>query len=233
MLDVIEAVDWSAVPGPPDWYEPDRVATGLRALAGATNRVQAAEAGSLLGCGGIVHDHGGAVFPAAAAAAPLLLDIAQQGHPVAREAALGLLDEALSFRPRAGYERVRTPYGRSVRICCAIAHHLRARAAFLAGQGRAGKFLLADAAAHWRFDIQECVADGDGTAALGLLAGYLQGGVPHAAELHVDGSTAPLGEVALVYPPVDGSLEACLRIIGRRPRELAAGAMLLPAHCGE
>lgn len=231
MLDAIDAVDWSAVPGHPDWYEPERVATGLRSLAGATNLIQAAEAGSLLGCGGIVHDHSGAVFPAAAVAAPLLLDIAQQGHPAARGAALGLLDEALSFSPQAGYTRVVTPDGQSVPICCAIAHHLRSRAEFLGRQDREGKVLLADAAEHWRFEIRECVADGDDTAAFGVLAGRLPGGVVHAAELHVAGSITAVDEVALEYPPAEGSLEACLRVIGRRPHELPPGATLFPAEC--
>ncbi|MGW2564396.1 hypothetical protein ACWCXB_35395 [Streptomyces sp. NPDC001514] len=95
--------------------------------------MQAAEAGSLLGGGGIVHGHSAAVFPAAAVAAPLLLDIAQQGHPAARDTALWLVDEALSSCSHAEYTRVTTPYGTAVPICCAIAHHLRARTALLAG----------------------------------------------------------------------------------------------------
>ncbi|MGW8884592.1 hypothetical protein [Streptomyces sp. NPDC055749] len=233
MLDAIDAVDWAAVPGHSDWYEPDRVATGLRALASATNLVQAAAAGSLLGCGGIVHDHSGAVFPAAAVATPFLLDIAQQGHPAARDAALGLLDEALSFSPQAGYARVATSHGRAVPVCCAIAHHLRSRADFLAGQGREGRNLLADAAEHWRFEIRECVADGDSTAAFGILAGHLPGGVVHAAELHVAGSVIGLEEVAIEYPSAAGSSEACLRVIGRRAYELPQGATLFPAECGK
>lgn len=129
--------------------------------------------GSLLGCGGIVHDHSGEVFPAAAEAAPLLLDIARHGHVAARDAALGLLDEALSFVPHPAYARAATPHGETVRICCAVAGHVRSRAGFLAGLGRTGKVLLADAAAHWRFDVEESVADGDGTAAFGRLAGRL------------------------------------------------------------
>ncbi|MGW0548112.1 hypothetical protein [Streptomyces altiplanensis] len=232
MLDAIDAVDWGAIPGHPDWYEPDRVASGLRALADAANLIQVAEAGSLLDGGGIIHGHSGAVFPAAAVAAPLLLDIAQQGHPAARDAVLSLLDEALSFIPHAGYTRLATPYGKAVPLCCAIADHLRSRADFLAGLGRMGKLLLADAAEHWRFTIRECVTDGDDTAAFGILGGHFPGGV-HAAELHVAGSITALDEVALEYSPAKGSLEACLRVIGRHPHELPPGATLLPAECGE
>ncbi|MFE4663619.1 hypothetical protein ACFRI7_02175 [Streptomyces sp. NPDC056716] len=77
MLEGIDAVDWGSVPGRPGWYEPDRAARGLRALAEAANLPQAAEAGSLLGGGGIVHGHSGAMFPAAVAATPLTLFLFQ------------------------------------------------------------------------------------------------------------------------------------------------------------
>ncbi|MFD7898252.1 hypothetical protein [Streptomyces sp. NPDC059743] len=232
MLDAIDGVDWEAIPGRPGWYEPARAACGLRALADAANRIQAAEAGSLLDGGGIVHGHSAAVFPAAAVAAPLLLDIAQQGHPAARDTALGLVDEALSAYPHAGYTRVTTPYGMAVPICCAIAHHLRSRNDFLAGLGKRGRALLADAAEHWHFEIRECVADGNDTAAFGALAGHFPDGV-HAAELHLAGRLTVLDEVALQYPPVGGSPEACLQVIGRHPGDLPVGAALFPAECGE
>ncbi|MGW1542142.1 hypothetical protein ACWCPM_18220 [Streptomyces sp. NPDC002309] len=231
MLDEIDAVDWNSVPGHPDWYEPDRAAHGLRALAEAANPVQAAQAGTRLGGGGIVHGHSGAVFPAAAVAAPLLLDIAQQGHPAARDTALGLLDEALSCYPHAGYTRVTGPDGTAVPLCCAIADHLRGRVEFLAGLGRRGRSLLSDAAAHWRFEVRECVADGGDTAAFGLLAGRLPDGV-HMAEMHLSGATTVLSGLTLEYPPVDGSLEACLRLTDRAPGELPPGAVLFPAECG-
>lgn len=232
MLDAIDSVDWGAIPGHPDWYEPARAARGLRELADAANLVEAAKAGSLLGGGGIVHGHSAAVFPAAAVATPLLLDIAQQGHPAARDTALGLLDEALSSCPHAAYSRVTTSYGTAVPICCAIAHQLRARTALLAGLGKRGRALLADAAEHWRFDIRQCVADGNDTAAFGALVGRFPDGV-HAVELRLAGEIAVLDEVALEYPPVDGSLEACLRVTGRRPGELPSGAVLFAAECGE
>jgi len=230
VLDEIDAVGWGSIPGHPDWYEPDRVARGLRALFEAANFVQAAEAGSQLGGGGMVHGHSGAVFPAAVMATPLLLDIAQRGHPAAQDTALGLLDEALSFHPHAGYTRVAVPGGTAVPICCAIAHHLRDRTDFLAGLGKRGKELLADAALHWRFEIGECVADGNDTAAFGTLAGCFPGGV-HAAEMHLAGTITMLPALTLEYPPAEGSPEACLRVIARHPGELPPGALLFPAEC--
>ncbi|MFE5889604.1 hypothetical protein ACFQ6E_11810 [Streptomyces sp. NPDC056462] len=232
MLDEIDMVEWDSVPGHPDWYEPDRAAQGLRALAEAANLVQAAEAGSQLGGGGIVHGHSGAVFPAAAVATPLLLDIAQQGHPAAQDTAMGLLDEALSCYPHAGYTRVTAPDCTAIPICCAIAHHLRDRADFLVGRGKRGKSLLADATAHWRFEIRECIADGSDTAVFGILAGCLPDGV-HAAEMHHAGAITILSELTLEYPPAEDSREACLRAIARPPSQLPPGAVLFPAECGD
>ncbi|MGI5401353.1 hypothetical protein ACQEVG_18280 [Streptomyces sp. CA-135486] len=165
-----------------------------------SNLVQAAEAGSQLGGGGIVHGHSAAVFPAAVVATPLLLDIAQRGHPAAQDTALGLLDEALSCYPHTGYTRVAAPDGTAIPICCAIAHHLRDRTDFLVGLGKRGKSLLADAAAHWRFEIRECVADSGDTAAFGILAGCLPDGV-HAVEMHLAGAITVLSELTLGYRP--------------------------------
>ncbi|MEU3838773.1 hypothetical protein AB0E88_01845 [Streptomyces sp. NPDC028635] len=232
MLDEIDAVDWASLPGHPDWYEPDRAARGLHDLAKAATLVQAAEAGSRLGGGGIVHGHSAAVFPAAVVAAPLLLDIAQQGHPAARDTALGLLDEALSCYPHVGYTRVVAADGTAVPICCAIAHHLRARTDFLVGLGKRGKSLLTDAAAHWRFEIRECVADGSDTLAFGVLAGCLPDGV-HTADIQLAGAPTVMSECTLEYPPEEGSGEACLRVFARGPGELPPGVVMFPAECGE
>ncbi|MFF0076992.1 hypothetical protein [Streptomyces sp. NPDC005494] len=230
MLNGIDAVDWHSVPGHPDWYEPARVADGLRALSGATNLPQAADAGSLLAGGGTVHGHSGAVFPAAAVAAPLLLDIAHHGHPAARDTALGLLDEALSCYPHAGYTRLAAPDGTAAALCCAIAHHVRGRTEFLVGLGGIGKSLLADASAHWRFEIFECIADGGDAAAFGILGGALPDGV-HAAEMHHAGTITVLNEISVEYSDA-GSRESCLRVFARHPGELPPHAVLFPAGCG-
>ncbi|MFC8707277.1 hypothetical protein ACFUIV_34570 [Streptomyces anulatus] len=232
MLEAIGAVDWDGLPGPVDLYEPARAATGLRALATATGLVQAADAGSLLAGGGLVHDHSGTVFPAVVVAAPFLLAIARHGHPEAGATALGLLDDALTFATRDGSTRVATPYAEAVPVCCALADHLRGGADLLAERGREGKRLLADAAGHWRFDIQEAFAEGDGVAAFGALAGRFPDGTP-AAELHRAGRVAALERVVLLYPPeADGSPDACLSVDGVRPDELAPPAVLIPARCG-
>ncbi|WP_418960505.1 hypothetical protein [Streptomyces tritici] len=232
MPDSVDPGPSSRPRGHPDWYEPDRAARGLRALSEASNLVQAAEAGSQLRGGGIVHGHSAAVFPAAVVAAPLLLDIAQRGHPAAQDTALGLLDEALSCYPHAGYTRVAAPDGTAVPVCCAIAHHLRDHTDFLVGLGKRGKSLPADSAAHGRFEVRECVADGGDMAAFGILAGCLPDGV-HAAEMHLAGAITVLSELALEYPPAEGSLEACLRVFARHPGELPPDAVLFPAECGD
>jgi hypothetical protein len=124
------------------------------------------------------------------------------------------------------------PDGTAVPICCAIADHMRARTDFLVGLGKRGKSLLADVAQHWRFEIRECVADGSDTAAFGVLAGCLPDGA-HAAEMHLADAITVLSEIVLEYPPAEGSLEACLRVIARHPGELPPGAMLFPAECGD
>ncbi|WP_261400405.1 hypothetical protein [Streptomyces sp. CBG31] len=176
MLNAIDAVDWSALPGPALRYEPDRAAAGLRALATATGLVQAADAGSFLAGGGLVHDHSGEVFPAAVTAVPLLLAIVRHGHPAAGATALGLLDDALAFATHDASTRVATPYAEAVPICCALADRVRGGAGLLAASGAEGGRLLADADGHWRFDVEEAVAEGDGALAFGALAGRWPGG---------------------------------------------------------
>lgn len=105
-----------------------------------------------------MHDHSGTVFPAAVVAAPFLLAIARHGRPEDGATALGLLDDALAFAIRDGSTRVATPYSEAVPICCALADHLGGGADLLAARGCEGERLLADAAGHWRFDVQEAVA---------------------------------------------------------------------------
>lgn len=231
VLDAIEAVNWARIPGPADWYRPDLAAFGLRALATATGLVQAARAGSVLAGGGLVHDHSGGVFPAVVTAAPILLAIARHGHSEAGTTALGLLDDALAFATHDRHTRVATPYAEAVAICCALADRLRGAADLLAASGRGGKWLLAEAAEHWRFDVQESEADGDDAVVLGTLAGRFPAEGPQTVELHLAGRVTPLEQVALHYRPEDGSPDACLHVTGVRPSELAPPAVLLPARC--
>ncbi|MEV7270900.1 hypothetical protein ACIQIG_20470 [Streptomyces bacillaris] len=232
MLNAIDAVDWSALPGPALRYEPERVAAGLRALATATGLVQAADAGSLLAGGGLVHDHSGEVFPAAVTAVPLLLAIVRHGHPAAGATALGLLDDALAFATHDASTRVATPYAEAVPICCALADRVRGGAGLLDSSGPEGGRLLADADGHWRFDVEEAVAEGDGALAFGALAGrWPGGGTSVAAELHRPGRAVPLVQAVLHHPPEDGHPDACLRLPGVLPDGLAPPAVLFPARC--
>ncbi|MFJ9394419.1 hypothetical protein ACIRQT_05965 [Streptomyces californicus] len=249
MLAAIDAVDWSRIPvaatpsevaglpapnlpyGPLDLYEPDRVAVGLRALATATGLVRAADAGSLLAGGGLLHDHSGTVFPSAVTAAPFLLAIVRDGHPHAAATALGLLHDALAFSISDGVRtRVVTPYADAVPICCALADHLRGEAGLLAASGAVGGWLLADAAHHWRFDVHEIVADGKGALALGAFAGRFPGGT-RPTEAYRVGRAAPLlVQVAPPYPLTEDGADACLRIDGVRPDELTPPTVLFPAR---
>ncbi|MFE9461133.1 hypothetical protein [Streptomyces californicus] len=224
-----------SVPLPPDGlsdlYEPDRVAVGLRALATATGLVRAADAGSLLAGGGLLHDHSGAVFPAAVTAAPFLLAIMRDGHPHAAATALGLLHDALAFAVSDdGRTRVATPYADAVPICCALADHIRGGADLLAGAGAEGRWLLADVAHHWRFDVHEVAADGDGALVLGAFAGRVPDDT-RPAEAHRVGRPAPLlAQVTPAYPFGEDGSDACLRIGGVRPDECAPPTVLFPAR---
>lgn len=172
-------VDWHAIPGPPGWYDPDVVAASLRDLAAATNANSAAKPFAALTNHGLVHNHSSTVYPAAVAAAPALLDILEHGHRVARDLAGQLLSLAMFLPPRTGYARVDTDYARAVPICCAVAHHVRSR------RGIFPRFawLASETREHWRFDVDEVMADGADTVAFGRLVGTVPEGV-RSVELH-------------------------------------------------
>ncbi|WP_405015717.1 hypothetical protein OHV05_00400 [Kitasatospora sp. NBC_00070] len=97
----IAAVDWAAIPTPalrvPSWATvhvphdgqlPDPVAP-LQALATARSQVLVANAVSRLENTSVLHGHMAAVFPAAVASTPFLLEIAEQpdAFPLARNSA--------------------------------------------------------------------------------------------------------------------------------------------------
>ena len=220
----MSAVDWHAVPGYPRFYRPEVIESALRDLAAAISLVAAARAATPLGGGGLVHGHSGAVMPAAALAAPVLVDVVVNGHVEAKKAAWGLLDESLRYDPIDGFTRVGVPFGSEVPICCAVAHHIHAaRDAFAAD--RLGRDLLAEAAAHWLFEVGEAVDDGADTLAVGTLRGTIPDG-RHDAECHTPAGHVVLGPVCLEYP----GAEACLRLLG--VREVPPRAVLLSAECG-
>ncbi|MDX2646114.1 hypothetical protein PV341_21635 [Streptomyces sp. PA03-1a] len=249
LLTEIDAVNWNAIPTPRprprtadarDGARAERPdpAAGLRALAAARDLEGVASAVAALTSSSLLRGRTGEVLPGAVVAAPFLLDIAEQGHPHARESAVVLLDGAMRSAPLADFSRFRTPAGHDAPLCCAIAELVRARRDSLAECGRSGKYLLKASDAHWRFDIRE--ASGASGASGEIVAlGILQGGLPapsSGGELHHDGSVTAVGAVGVECPPVDATAEACLRLSGLAADAAdggeLAGAVLYPAACG-
>ncbi|MER5917326.1 hypothetical protein ABT124_45125 [Streptomyces sp. NPDC001982] len=160
-LDAIDAVNWSAIPNPTrdQWDDPERVAHALRLLTVSTTANETGDAAALLAGGGFICGHAAMVFPAAYAATPILLDLVRHGQrPRIKDAALGLLSDALGYFPTAGHNRVDTPYGTDVPLCCALARHIRSRHSVLLAHGRSGKRFVAEAELHWRLTIGPCAS---------------------------------------------------------------------------
>ncbi|GGM20926.1 hypothetical protein GCM10010129_76460 [Streptomyces fumigatiscleroticus] len=243
LVDEIDAVDWAAIPTPrlrvprvgrevPEWFDLPSPAPGLRALARATTIPAVAEAASLLAGSALLWEHMGAVFPAAVAAAPFLLRIAEREYVHARDAALGLLSDMLCSYPFADYNRVRVPDGSTPALCCAVAEAIRSRRDFLLTLGKPGKRLLALCDEHWRFEIREVVRDGADVIALGYLSGSLPSSGP-AGELHHNDGLTALDALAPEYPLDGDTPEACLRIAGAAAGgHCGPGGIILPAACG-
>ncbi|MEV5899180.1 hypothetical protein [Streptomyces sp. NPDC052127] len=235
VLGAIDAVNWSEIPRP-TWHacdEPERVGQALRQLVLSTTANRTGDAAALLAGGGFVRGHAGMVFPAAYAAAPILLELVEHGpRPRVKSAALGLLSEALDCLPAAGHNRVDTPCGTDVPLCCAIARHIRSRREALVAHGRGGGRLLTEADRHWRLTIDEVEPQADGTLiALAVLEGSLQG-APVEAEVHPSPSTGPASTSLIESLTVDATGAACVRL-GVAPLEgVPAGSILYPAECG-
>ncbi|MFM9614947.1 hypothetical protein [Streptomyces niveiscabiei] len=233
-LEAIDAVDWSAIPNPTGHQgdDPQRVAHALRLLTVSTTANETGDAASLLANGGFICDHAGMVFPAAYAATPALLALVEHGRrPRVKDAALGLLSDALNSFPAAGRNRVDTTYGNDVPLCCAIARRIRGRHAVLAAHGRRGERLLADAEPHWRLTVEETEfqADGDLTA-----VGFLEGSpfpAPVEAEPHNPPFAGPGPTVRIETLTADASGAVCVQL-GRAPAGIVRGAVLYPAECG-
>ncbi|MET7487184.1 hypothetical protein [Streptomyces sp. NPDC005538] len=233
-LDAIDAVNWSAIPNP-TWHqcdEPERVAHALRLLTVSTTANETGDAASLLAGGGFVCSHAAMVFPAAYAATPILLDLVEHGQrPRIKEAALGLLADALGYFPVAGHNRVDTPYGTDVPLCCAIARLIRGRRSALPGHGKSGKQLWAEAELHWRMTIEETELQPDGTlTALATLEGT-PFTTPGEAELHSPHSERPATAVWIGALTTDVSGAACFHLGQAQPDVLPA-SVLYPAECG-
>ncbi|MGW3666537.1 hypothetical protein [Streptomyces sp. NPDC005141] len=178
------------------------------------------------------------VKSAAYAATPILLDLVEHGRrPRVRDAAVGLLSDALGCFPAAGHNRVSTPYGADVPLCCAIARHIRSRHHVLLAHGRSGKRLLAEAGLHWRLTVEEAELQPDG----GLTAiAFLEGmpfHTPAEAEVHAPPFKRPAPTVRVDALTADASGAACIQLrpaprAPQAPAEVVRGCTLYPAECG-
>ncbi|MDX3098667.1 hypothetical protein PV417_29795 [Streptomyces sp. ME19-03-3] len=246
LLTEIDAVDWNAIPAPRPRPRADDArhgardgrpdpAAALRALAAARDLDAVAAAVAALAGSPLLRGHGGEVLPGAVVAAPFLLDIAERGHPYARESSVVLLDGAMRSAPLAGFSRIRTAAGHDAPLCCAIADIVRDRRDALSACGRSGGYLLTASDAHWRFDIREASRSADAADDVVAL-GTLGGGPPapsSGGELHHDGSVTAVGAIGVECPPVDATAGACLRLSGLTAGTVdgggLAGAVLYPA----
>ena len=232
----IPEISWSDIPGERPYYSPGEIAASLTSLAHATTEREASSASGPLFSSGLVHNHSGAVHPAAVVAAPILMDIVELAHPEAVQAALLLLHYALDFEPIPGYAQIATEDGPDLPLCCAIGRQLQVRRSTLADRGLIGKRLLAKADAHWRFRVVE-LSNGDDEAllALGELDGVMPSGVLP-ADVRIAGGGAIRGRVRvrLEYPSSGAGGEACAVIFGEVRERLDDGMVLFPAgHEGE
>ncbi|MFF3949964.1 hypothetical protein ACFYYN_34870 [Streptomyces sp. NPDC001902] len=235
ILDAIDAVDWSAIPNPTSWPgdEPARVADALRRLTVSTTANETGSAAAALGDRGFTCGHAAMVFPAAYPATAVLLDLVEHGRrPRIKDVALSLVFEALRFSPLAGHNRVDTPYGTDVPLCCAIARQIRSRAGALLAHGIHGKHLLAQAALHWRLAVEETEPQPDGTTtALTVLEGE-PFGTPAEAEVHTTEPAKTFPAVRIESLTADASGAAYVRLAHAPYGVLSPGGVLYDAECG-
>ncbi|MGW2823611.1 hypothetical protein ACWC24_21845 [Streptomyces sp. NPDC001443] len=233
-LDAVDAVNWSAIPNPTAHPsdDPERVAHALRRLAVSTTANETGDAASLLAGGGFVCSHAGMVFPAAYAATPILLDLVEHGRRARiKDAALGLLFDALCSLPPAGHNRVDTPHGTNAPLCCAIAGRIRSRHTVLRAHGRFGRQLLAEAELHWQLTIEETELQPDGTlTAIAALQGTPLP-APAQAELHVPPFVQPAATVSIEALTVDSSGAAFIQL-EQTPAKIIPGSTLYATECG-
>ncbi|MFG2951234.1 hypothetical protein [Streptomyces adustus] len=233
-LDAVDAVNWSAIPNPTAHPsdDPERVAHALRRLTVSTTANETGDAASLLADSGFICSHAGMVFPAAYAATPILLDLVEHGRRTRiKDAALGLLCDALFSLPPAGHNRVDTPHGISSPLCCAIARLIRGRHNALRAHGRFGRQVLTEAELHWQLTIEETELQPDGAlTAIAVLEGTPLP-PPTQAELHVPPFDQPYATVSIEDLTVDSSGAACIQI-ERTPTKIIPGSTLYAAECG-
>jgi hypothetical protein len=111
-------VDWSAIPGPPE-YRPERVVLAFRALLNSSAE-DGSDAGAMMRCA-VGSDCGGTIYPAAVEATRAMLDIIAEYPGRPRVGALCiLLDWWSGFEPEPGYEQYRTAGGERVDLIVAM-----------------------------------------------------------------------------------------------------------------
>lgn len=234
-LDSIDAVNWSAIPNPTrdQWDDPAGVADALRLLTVSSTANETGDAAASLAGRGFVCGHAAMVFPAAYAATPILLDLVEHGQrPRIRDAALGLLFDALGYFPVTGYNRVVTPYGADVPLCCAIAQQIRSRHDVLLAHGRGGKNLLAEAESHWRLTIEETELQPDGSL---MAIAFLEGKpfhTPVEAEVHAPLFAQPPLTARVDSLAADASGTVCIQLAQPSSVAVPVGCTLYPAECG-
>lgn len=156
------AVDWSAIPGPPE-YRPDQVMRAFRALLNPSAE-DWSDAGHMMRVA-VGSDCGGTIYPAAVEATLAMLEIiaGYPGRP--RAVALGvLLDWWAGFDPHPGYEQYRTAGGQRVDLIAAmrdtvlsgrdVLHHAGADANDLTS-GRLATQLWACVEAGWGYAVED------------------------------------------------------------------------------
>jgi hypothetical protein len=119
-----EKVDWAAIAGP-EWYRPEQVVPALLALSTDETGDYRVQSRVLFAVG---NDHGGELYPAAVAAAPLLLEIALRAtRPTAQAMALAVLDNMLSFHGVDPFDVWVTTDGRQLTLNAAVAEAIHAQ----------------------------------------------------------------------------------------------------------
>lgn len=112
-----ETVDWSTIPGPPD-YRPDNVLAALRSMLSPNAAGWAHPATMMRFAAG--NDHGGTIYPAAVAATTAMLEITDRHPGPPRQAALDVLLDWWVFDPEPGYDEYVDNNGNAVNMVQAI-----------------------------------------------------------------------------------------------------------------
>jgi hypothetical protein len=117
MVDHGQGIDWALIPGPPE-YRPNEVAVALRAVLAPQASDWTDAATMMRFAAG--NDHRGTIYPAAARATEVLLEIAATEPGQACRTALAVLLDWWCFDPEPGYEHYIDATGEQVDLVDAI-----------------------------------------------------------------------------------------------------------------